>query len=277
MIVLTYKYGQLGNRLSYLKDFFAIALEYNVRVILLCFDEYTDYFSGTSRGFFCSFPYQCGRSIGKSMFSKGLRCLLHLLGVIFNRLGCNSASLFPEPDENGCLVLEGERADVYKKKLVLFLSGWPCVPTELIEKHSERIREYFSLVEEHASRVKYVIDKAKTYGDFLVGIHIRQGDYRVWNGGKFFFETDVYVKLMKKITQKHEDRHVVFIICSNEEQNWSLFEEFSFVAGPGYAVGDMYSLAECDEIYGPQSSFSAWASFYGKVPLYEVQNLIGPL
>lgn len=255
-----------------MKEYFAIALEYDASVIFFSFDEYYDYFQGTSRGVVCSFPKQYGPSIGKSILSRVSRCVLQIIGRIVNVSGCNSASAFPEPDNNGCHVLEGQRAEIVKNKVVFFLSGWPCVSADIIEKHSEQIREYFSLVEEHASRVRRIIAEAKKIGDFLIGIHIRQGDYRVWNDGKCYYDSDAYVNLMKKIKQKYGDRHVVFIVCSNEEQNWSLFEGLSYVVGPGDAVGDMYSLADCDEIYGPQSSFSAWASFYGKVPLFGIQE-----
>lgn len=274
MIILSHKYGQLGNRLSYLKDFFAISMEYNVSVIVFCFDEYDNFFTGTSRGFLCTFPNQTGFPFGRTLVSRSMHILLTAIGGLLSRIGCTTEMLFPEADKNGCLVFLGEGAEnISKHRLILFLSGWPCVPVDIIEKHSEKIREYFSLVDEYAYKVKKVVSVAKSYGDFLVGIHIRQGDYEMWNEGKCYFQTDVYLKLMEKILQKHINRKVVFIICTNVEQNWSLFDRFTYVAGLGDAVVDMYSLAECDEIYGPQSSFSSWASFYGKVPLYGVQDL----
>ena len=34
----------------------------------------------------------------------------------------------------------------------------------------------------------------------------------------------------------------------------------------------MYSLAECDYIVGPPSTFSTWASFYGNVPIYRITD-----
>ena len=36
----------------------------------------------------------------------------------------------------------------------------------------------------------------------------------------------------------------------------------------GVAVEDLYALAGCDLLIGPPSTFTQWASFYGKVPLY---------
>jgi hypothetical protein len=39
----------------------------------------------------------------------------------------------------------------------------------------------------------------------------------------------------------------------------------------------MYSLAKCDLIMGPISTYSTWASFYGKVPLYRIDNPENPV
>lgn len=39
-----------------------------------------------------------------------------------------------------------------------------------------------------------------------------------------------------------------------------------------FIIEDMYSLAECDYIIGPPSTYTMWASFYGEVPLYMVDN-----
>lgn len=272
MIILAYKYGQLGNRLAYLKEYIALAIEYDVMVIIFSFDEYGSYFSGTSQGLLCTYPVHKGLSLGKRLISRCMYVFLRCVGGLFNLFGNAPTSIFPKPDENGCHIFVGKRIDsLISNWMELYLSGWPCVPIEIIEKHSDKIREYFSLVNEQAVIVKVIIARARTYGDYLVGIHIRQGDYKEWNGGKCYFKTDVYVRLMRKILEKHRDRKVVFFVCSNEQQNWSLFEEFTFVTGPGDAVIEMYSLAECDEIYGPQSSFSAWASFYGRTPLYGVE------
>jgi hypothetical protein len=42
--------------------------------------------------------------------------------------------------------------------------------------------------------------------------------------------------------------------------------------GPGSPVGDLYSLAACNAIMGPPSSFSMWASYYGQVPLHMLES-----
>jgi len=40
--------------------------------------------------------------------------------------------------------------------------------------------------------------------------------------------------------------------------------------GTGHFIEDLYTLASCDYIIGPPSTFTMWASFYGRVPLYKI-------
>jgi hypothetical protein len=34
----------------------------------------------------------------------------------------------------------------------------------------------------------------------------------------------------------------------------------------------MYAFAECDYIFGPPSTYTMWASFYGNKPLYMMES-----
>jgi hypothetical protein len=46
-----------------------------------------------------------------------------------------------------------------------------------------------------------------------------------------------------------------------------------YLAGTGHLIEDLYSLAQCDFLAGPPSTFTLWASFYGKVPLYMAKDI----
>jgi hypothetical protein len=46
----------------------------------------------------------------------------------------------------------------------------------------------------------------------------------------------------------------------------------SSVKGNNQELEDMYALAGCDYIIGPPSTFSMWASFIGKVPLFHLHD-----
>jgi hypothetical protein len=42
--------------------------------------------------------------------------------------------------------------------------------------------------------------------------------------------------------------------------------------GTGHLVEDLYSFTHCDYLIGPPSTFTSWASFYGRVPLCRVES-----
>jgi hypothetical protein len=71
----------------------------------------------------------------------------------------------------------------------------------------------------------------------------------------------------------YPDRRLRFLICSDEAIDLALFTGLNVIAGTGDVVQDLYALADCDLICGPPSTFNMWASFYGRVPRYELESL----
>jgi hypothetical protein len=65
---------------------------------------------------------------------------------------------------------------------------------------------------------------------------------------------------------------VGFLVVSDEPQRALGFDGLAVRLLAGSALEDMYSLAYCDYIIGPHSTFSMWASFYGETPLYRLED-----
>jgi hypothetical protein len=72
--------------------------------------------------------------------------------------------------------------------------------------------------------------------------------------------------------QKEIPCKVGFLLCSNGELDLSEFNGLSVFRPTNHFIEDMYSLAACDYIVGPPSTYSAWASFVGDTPLCVVHN-----
>jgi len=68
--------------------------------------------------------------------------------------------------------------------LLLFAKGWLFRDEPSLRKHADLLRNYFSPVDKHAADISRLIEKARKDCDLLVGIHIRQGDYKNWLDGK---------------------------------------------------------------------------------------------
>jgi hypothetical protein len=145
--------------------------------------------------------------------------------------------------------------------------GWKFSDYAGIRKHREGIARYFTPVAPVRKPVEALISRARTMGDLLVGVHIRQEDYRSWKNGIHFYETERYVQWMREIVESNPGGRVVFVVCASDALDESLFRGIPSLKGPGFPACDLHALSLCDKIIGPPSTFSAWASYHGGVPL----------
>lgn len=105
-----------------------------------------------------------------------------------------------------------------------------------------------------------------------VGVHIRHGDYRVWQDGKYFHPLEDYVQCMK-VLQDGLNRKVTFLVVSDEPQDLSCCHGIDDVRRIfGSEEQDLALLAACDYIIATHSSFANWASFHGSVPVLTVRR-----
>ena len=100
-----------------------------------------------------------------------------------------------------------------------------------------------------------------------VAIHMRRGDYRNFLGGMMYYTDDVYIQVAD-LVRASTTRQVRFHLFSDEEISSENFGNFEIVAHRGNVPElDIAIMASCDAIFGPNSTFSQWASFIGSVPI----------
>ena len=172
--------------------------------------------------------------------------------------------------ESGKFDVEAHPDDVmqFRKSGLVFLSGLFFAAPKCMARQRQYLLPYFALSDELEARRLSLVAAARKGDDVLVGIHIRHGDYRTYCNGLMYYSTREFVAVMRNLVNQVHDRNVRFLICSDEPQSRSLFEGLDVVISNEIAVVDLYALAACDFICGPNSTFSQWASFYGGVPLH---------
>lgn len=152
-----------------------------------------------------------------------------------------------------------------------FTKGWSTrTDIRYLKETLPKLQKIFRPKEEIMFKAKNMITELKEMSDFVVGVHIRRGDYATWNNGRFFYELEDYHLFMLRIQELYKDREVSFFISSNENFTLDIFEGCKcrrFETEPSSAILDLYTLSVCDCIVGPISSYSRWASFIGEVPL----------
>lgn len=62
----------------------------------------------------------------------------------------------------------------------------------------------------------------------IIGVHIRRGDYKYWENGKYYFTDDIYQMYMNSISselKKRSNKKIKFILFSNENININRTED----------------------------------------------------
>lgn len=154
--------------------------------------------------------------------------------------------------------------------------GWSTrTDTRYLSSTKKELQRIFRPKDEIMNKVEWMISNLKIFGEIIVGVHIRRGDYATWNNGRFFFGLEDYHLFMKRIQELFKDKRVAFFISSNESFSLEIFNGCycrQFEKESSSAIIDLYTLSACDYIIGPFSSYSRWASFIGEVPLCFIET-----
>ncbi len=279
MVILGKRYGQLGNRLVVFAHLIANAIENNYLLLNPSFDEYAHLFESTSVDMLCRFPPRSSLVRGGPWTRKLLYRLFYEPAKFCHRASINNSivqvvNITKTHDQpNEIFNLAGPQfAEIRARSRVVVLQGWKFRDNAGVLKYADVIRGHFVPRACYRDNVDRLIDAARRDCDLLVGVHIRQGDYQHWLGGEHYHPTSFYIDWMQHIQRELPDRRVGFLICSNVPQDKAQFAGLHTTIARGNLIEDMYSLAECDLIIGPPSTFTAWAAFYRGTPLCHIFN-----
>jgi hypothetical protein len=278
MIVICHKMGQLGNRLFLFSHLIAAAAERGASVWFPGFADYAEYFSGPSKGVIPRYPAPADAAVWPhklrdAFFFGSLNALrLAKRGLL------PGTAWFDTKWDVTRMVDVGDAAflDVISRRRPVLCGGFFYRSPELLKKHASLVRSYFALAPEtaaNAARIEQNIRRpgGQNAGKRIVGVHIRRRDYRVFRGGIYFFELEVFTAYMQRIKELLGGQ-CRFVVCCEETLEPSIFAGFDVTWGPGDLVGDLLALSACDFIIGPPSTFSGWASFSREIPRHFIKT-----
>lgn len=188
--------------------------------------------------------------------------------------------------------LAGERYDYFdmtdlsnvnylKDVPVSVIAGWNVRAWSLIEKHREQIQSTLQPGDDYQNIAEQFITSQRSKFDVLVGVLMRQGDYRSWQNGRYYFNSNHYHKVITQFCDEFGDVNVGVIIASDQPQSDELFcsNQFAFTTGiaggTGHYIESFAELALCDVVISPPSTFSALAAFVGNVPIIPLYKETG--
>lgn len=265
--------GQLANRIGLFAHFLAFAIERNFYLLNMNIFPYGKYFISTNAGLCATYPFNFMYIPANKITKK----LMHSFPGFISRfpyVNTIKAQLKGgEMQEEDIFQLTGqETSQLLDKSWMLICKGWRFRCYDLVSKHQDKIRDFFEPQSAALDYAKSFMEKVNDRGNIKVGVHMRWGDFRGFYGGKYFYTIDQYKNLMHKFNEIFPENNTVFIIFCNEPVSDKEFDGLDVVISGGNEIEDLTAMADCDYIIGPPSSYSGWASFYGKVPLYMVRN-----
>ncbi len=234
--------GQLCNRIWSLLPSIAYGLQYEEKVLVINFTEYSDVFDNLNKNKFIRFSSK--KNLKRFFLSIKSR------GYI----------------QNG-------RPNIFSKLFHLnLIEGWSnrLGNAEMVVDQAEELRRIFSFKSDITGPVDKIFSSEKD--NIIIGVHIRRGDYKEWLEGIYYYTDEEYRYQMYAL-QKQLGTGIKFLICSNEKINPENFKGLDcFVIPDSSGAKDLYALSRCEYIIGPPSSYSQWASFYGEVPVKYIMS-----
>jgi len=270
MLIIADKPGQLGNMLLLFSHFIGRAIESGLTISNPAFEDYAECFPTTKRDLFCRFPAQTS-AVAASPFRRGLlyrasNFTVRALARLGGKLGFVRAITLHDWEAQFPLD-SPEFLSLVRSGRLIFVRGWGFRDADSLRKHSDEIRAFFQPPEINQRNIDELISRARLDAEVLVGVHIRHGIIHFDNTRKHFYSAKRYAEMMDELVAMFPGRRVAFLICSDWPLDPQVFSRFKVTFGSGDLIEDMYSFSRCDYLIGVPSTFTMWASFYGKVPL----------
>lgn len=283
-VIHTHGGGRFGNQLLLFAHLIALAATHeDLEVIHVPFWPYAELCEGTSANPLCLYPPAPPR-YGWARPVPGLTRVIaqRLPGWIERSLGYRLPPLLHRAFRGRSIDLNyaPSTTDINAPEFVArlrasrwtLLAGYDLRGWDAFDAQTDRIRAFLRPVPRFWKTADGFLTDLRQRHDPLVAVHIRRTDYRVWNGGMFFFADPQYLEWIAQIRARCGVR-TGFVLSADEPVDRSPFDpSFCYwsegtAGGSGHYLDAMATLAGCDLIAAVPSTFAAWTAFFGGRPL----------
>lgn len=276
IIILRATGNELSNQLWNYASIYSYTLEKQLGLENPSFFEYGNYFTIPAPNlflklfFFLPFTNYTKR---KNSFMRRLWRKMYAFYAKITTTDYEGSILSSDNSENNPYYLpptheDAELSALEKSFDTIYFDGWLFRNPVGLQKYREEILNYFRPRQDIENGITAQIQKLRGEFKNIVGVHIRQGDYRTWRGGAYFIPQervrgilDEYLK-----TTGNNASETCFAITSDGPIDTSLFEGLHTFVSMENAVHDLFLLSATDTIIGSNSTFGAFASYYGDIP-----------
>lgn len=283
VVILQTSGNELANQLWNYASIYAYALERGYKLENPSFFEYGNYFLMPASNplfkamFFSLFTNYTGR---KSAFRRKIWRKLYFwyahIVLWFFSTHCivykdadNKPYYLPPTKES-----HGKLGELEKAGGNIYFDSWLFRNPVGLEKYRLEIKKYFQPQKDIQELVNKNVRNLRNAYTTIIGIHIRQDDYATWRGGNYLIPQkrvreiiDEYLKVNNK-----DPKTIYFAITSDGPIDKELFADLNIFISKENAVHDLFLLASTDLIIGSNSTFGAFASYYGNIPLIVMEK-----
>ena len=283
-VIVADKNGQLGNQLFLFAHFISNAIEQGYNLYFPAFNELSVYFEDASKNKYGDYPVNSRVSrfnFVNKIFLFGIRYVIALMvrTMPVTKLYRIIRLYFRNDlhDEQHDFYNIEKESEFLSPKRFLILQGWSFRAPDAVIRQRDNVRPLFHIKSYWRERVDSLIASCRRECDVLIGVHARRGDYKTFMKGIYYYDDAAYGEYLKQISLLFPAKKIMFLICSNEDVSIQAPEGCLINFPHGHFIEDLYSLAACDYIIGPPSTFSQWASFYGNTPLKILMKKDSPI
>lgn len=264
MLVNLKPFGRLGNRLFLAAHLIAFSKRYEVPILNLAFRDYSGLFPWLDGNAAFAYPWSAtGDPVEAArLASHYVRRSRLPWSHRWSHWGESNWDYDTNPPQRLLGPLLRGR-DVY-------FSSWLFRGFSSLVRCRDEVVQVFRPRSEVANAVADANSRWHSNASRLVGVHIRWEDYR---GTEQFLTVAQYRSAMQRMLQLSQGERVRFVIFSNEPLDLEHFSGLPVVLSSGETPQfDLYGMAQCDFLMAPPSTFSGWASYYGQVPLLQLNS-----
>jgi hypothetical protein len=267
VIVVARPVGQLANRLVQYAHFVAYAAETGVTVANPALEDDANHFPAFADDALCRYPaprVNIPAELRKraAMAADAALARARLLPLV-RAIDVPADEAFDLEEPAFRRVASGSR--------IVLMAGWDLRAFRAFARHRDELRRVFTPAARHVAAAEAAVARARLSAPVVVGVHRRRTDYARWREGRYLFDDAQYASVMRR-TRDLIGQDVAFLVCSDERVPANAFTGLRVHRGPGERFDDLHALALCDRLIGPPSTFSAWASFMGAVPRYQIKD-----
>lgn len=268
-IILKNAGGELANQLWNYISVYSYSLEMGAETKNPSFFEYHHFFNLLEKEtvltkIFSSFFKETRRR--GHWLNKLFRYKYKIIVQIISLLN-KSKLLSSEGIKNEVVYLPPTKDLIAKGEKQYFL-GWLFRNPIGLEKYRKEILSVFRPKKDIEKKILGIKNELQSKYKNLIGLHLRQGDYKIFKNGKYLIDQIRAYGVCKEYIEnkKLNVDETIILITSDGKIDLENFFGLNVYISKENAVTDLFLLSGTDVIIGSDSSFGHFASWYGDIP-----------